>query len=290
MGPYVLAEPLGVGSSAVVFRATRGDREVAVKVRTRGDPELDRRFLREFETLRGLALPGVVRVFDAGLGDQWLWYAMERVRGEPLRTWMHQADDIPGRVARLLQIAAPLCDTLAGVHRAGLVHRDLKPGNVLVDELGVPHVLDFGVVRGPAEAEDPITREGGLVGTLPFMAPEQVAGSPVTQKADLFALGLLFYEGIAGRRPRPARPQDWLRIQILERPRSLALLDAAVPRPVSTIVDRLLALDPDDRPDAAEAAVLFRACAVGGGPSGWPSPSRYVGEPAALTMGKRLVR
>ncbi|MFN7147039.1 MAG: serine/threonine-protein kinase, partial [Myxococcota bacterium] len=272
---------MGRGSTATVFLARRADREVALKVRARGDPELDRRFLREFEALRGLAVPGVVRVHDAGLDDRWLWYAMDVVRGAPLRAWIEAAEGTAARVQRLLHVAPPLCDALAGVHRTGLVHRDLKPSNVLVDAHGLPHVLDFGVARAWVDG-DPLTGEGGLVGTLPFMSPEQVAGQPLTGKSDLFAVGLMLYEGILGKRPRPARPHDWLRIQCLDRPRPLATLDAAVPLDVSAVLDRLLALDPRDRPDAAGAAALFRACAEGRGPREWPEPNAYVGNPPVL--------
>ncbi|MFZ5481287.1 MAG: protein kinase domain-containing protein [Myxococcota bacterium] len=281
LGPYVLGAPLGRGSTATVYVGTRGNRQVAVKVRGRGDAELDRRFLREFEALRGLSVPGVVRVFDAGIGERWLWYAMELVRGEPIRNWIEAGGDPAGRSRRLLAVAPALCDALAGIHRAGLIHRDLKPSNVLVDPQGAPHVLDFGVVRFWAEG-DALTGEGGLVGTLPFMAPEQVAGAPLTAKADVFSLGLVLYEGVAGRRPRPTRAQDWLRIQCLDRPRPLATLDPAVPRPLSAVVERMTALDPRDRPDARECATLFRACAAGGGPTEWPEPGAFVGEPPAL--------
>ncbi|MDP2312593.1 MAG: serine/threonine-protein kinase [Pseudomonadota bacterium] len=289
LGPYVLSQPLGRGSTATVFLARRADREVALKVRGRGDPELDRRFLREFEALRGLSVPGVVRVHDAGLDDRYLWYAMDVVHGLPIRSWIEAGDTVADRVARLLHVAPPLCDALAGVHRAGLMHRDLKPSNVLVDSHGLPHVLDFGVARAWVDG-DPLTGEGGLVGTLPFMSPEQVAGQPLTPRCDLFAVGLMLYEGIVGKRPRPPRTQDWLRIQCLERPRPLASVDTAVPLEVSAVIDQLVALDPRDRPDAATAAALFRACADGRGRREWPEPHAYIGTPAVLDHAEALIR
>jgi hypothetical protein len=289
LGPYVLSQALGRGSTATVFLARRADREVALKVRGRGDAELDRRFLREFEALRGLAVPGVVRVHDAGLDDRYLWYAMDLVHGLPIRSWIEAGGTVEGRVARLLHVAPPLCDALAGVHRAGLMHRDLKPSNVLVDAQGLPHVLDFGVARAWVD-QDPLTGEGGLVGTLPFMAPEQVAGQPLTPQCDLFAVGLMLYEGIVGKRPRPPRTHDWLRIQCIDRPRSLATLDPQVPLAVSAAIDRLVALDPRDRPDAAAAAALFRACAEGKGPAEWPEPHAYVGSPPVLDAAEAALR
>lgn len=291
LGPYTLAQPLGSGSSAVVYLARRGERDLAVKVRARGDVELDRRFLREFEAMRTLALPGVVRVHDAGMGEEWLWYAMDLVRGTPIRTWIEggPGESVLARVDRLLRVAPPLCDAIAAIHRAGLIHRDLKPSNVLVDAAGRAHVLDFGVVRWWGDS-DPLTRSGGIVGTLPFMAPEQVAGNALTSKADIFALGLLLYEGIAGKRARPARSQDWLRIQCIDRPRPLATINVAMPLAASHVIERMMALDPGDRPDAGQAAALFRACAAGTAPAEWPAASTYVGDPPAVRAGMDLFR
>ncbi|MDP2309514.1 MAG: serine/threonine-protein kinase, partial [Pseudomonadota bacterium] len=289
LGPYVLSQALGRGSTATVFLARRADREVALKVRGRGEPELDRRFLREFEALRGLSVPGVVRVHDAGLDDRYLWYAMDVVHGLPIRAWIEAGGSVATRVKRLLHVAPPLCDALAGVHRSGLIHRDLKPSNVLVDSQGLPHVLDFGVARSWVDG-DPLTGEGGLVGTLPFMAPEQVGGLPLTPQCDLFAVGLMLYEGIVGKRPRPPRPADWLRIQCLDRPRPLASIDPVVPLDVSAVIDRLVALDPRDRPDAASAAALFRACAEGRGRRDWPEPHVYVGSTAVLDAAETFLK
>ncbi len=277
LGPYTIVKPIGRGATAVVYLARRAEREYAVKVRARGDPELDRRFLREFEALRGLSVPGVVRVFDAGIGGELLWYAMEYVRGEPIRTWIEAAGPPELRVQRLLRVGPPLLDALAAVHRAGLVHRDLKPSNVLVDAVGNPWVLDFGVVRWWSDT-DALTGDGGLIGTLPFMAPEQVAGAPLTPRADVFAVGLMLLEGVIGRRPRPPRPQDWLRIQCLERPPVLAAVVPDAPLALSALLARMTALDPSDRPDAWHAAAQLRSCAVGEGRPEWPEPSVYVAE------------
>ncbi len=289
LGPYTLSQPLGRGASATVFLARSTEREVAIKVRARGDVELDRRFLREFEAMRGLSMPGVVRVFDAGMDDAWLWYAMEVVHGLPLRSWIEGAESLPARVQRLLQVAPLLCDTLAAVHRAGILHRDLKPSNVLVSADGQPHVLDFGVARGWAE-DAPLTAVGGLVGTLPFMSPEQAGGQPLTGRSDLFAVGLMLYEGVGGKRPRALRPQDWLWIQCLDRPRPLAARFPWVPIDVSAVVDRLLAFDPRDRPDAEAAAALFRACVTGTGPKDWPESHAHVGSVSALERADALLR
>ena len=226
---------------------------------------------------------------DAGLDDRYLWYVMDLVHGTPIRAWIEAGGTMAGRVQRLLHVAAPLCDALAGIHRAGILHRDLKPSNVLVDSHGLPHVLDFGVARAWVDG-DPLTTRNGLVGTLPFMSPEQVGGQPLTTRSDMFALGLILYEGLVGKRPRPPRTQDWLRIQCLDRPRPLATLDPTVPLELSALLDRLLALDPRDRPDATTAGALFRACAEGRARREWPEAHSYVGEPPLLGAADQWLR
>ena len=166
------------------------------------------------------------------------------------------------------------------------LHRDLKPSNVLVDTHGLPHVLDFGVARASVDRQ-PLTGEGGLVGTLPFMSPA-VAGQPLArQRCDLFAVGLMLYEGIVGKRPRPPRTHDWLRIQCMATAPAGRASIPEVPLAVSAVIDRLSRSTPRDRPDAASAAALFRACAEGGAPAEWPEPHAYVGEPPVLETRRR---
>jgi serine/threonine-protein kinase len=288
LGAYEILGELGRGSSAVVYRARRAGSggELALKVRMRGDDELDRRFLREFESLRSIAIPGVVRVSGAGQTDQVLWYAMDAVQGVDLRTRIYDSGDFAERCRVATRIAPRLFDTLAAIHRHGLIHRDLKPPNVLVDEEEGIHLLDFGIVRWWAQ-EVTLSLKGNLVGTLPFMAPEQVAGLPLTFHADIFSAGLLLYEGIAGRRKRASGPTEWIDLQCLQRPPPLATLSPEVPRALSALVDRMLDIDPLARPEAHEVAETLRDIARGGGIADWPEPPRILGRGE---MVDRLVR
>jgi tRNA A-37 threonylcarbamoyl transferase component Bud32 len=283
LGAHEILGELGRGSSAVVYRARRttSGGDVALKVRMRGDDELDRRFLREFESLRSIAIPGVVRVSVAGQTDQVLWYAMDAVRGVDIRTRIHDSGDFAERCRVATSVAPRLFDTLAAIHRHGLIHRDLKPTNVLVDDDDGIHLLDFGIVRWWAQ-EVTLTLKGNVVGTLPFMAPEQVAGLPVTFHADIFSAGLLLYEGIAGRRKRASGPTEWVDQQCLQRPPPLATLSPQVPRALSVLVDRMLDIDPLARPEAHEVGQTLRDIARGRVVSDWPEPPRILGRGAMV--------
>jgi len=289
IGNLRIAGVLGHGASAVVYTAVdAAGRECALKVRQPGEPALDRRFLREFESLRRLRLPGVVRVFEAGVDKKHLWYSMERVEGAPMRRWLLSMEPLDRRVERTCEVGAQLADTLAAIHAAGFVHRDLKPSNVLVTDGGQVRILDFGVVRWWAVGES-LTGTGGLVGTPSFMAPEQVAGLSLSGAADVYACGLILYEGLIGRRPRPPTPHGWLITQCLDRPQPLVCVEPAIPRSLSSLVDRCLALDPADRPSAEELGDQLRGCMDGTTPGDWPSPHVFAGrEPEIAALDKAL--
>jgi len=268
---------LGKGASAHVYLARAPDgQDVALKLRPRGDPDQDRRFLREFESLRRLALPGIVTVHDAGHSRDWLYYTMEVVDGAPMRAWILARTDTADRVRLACETTVKLCETLSAIHRAGFVHRDLKPSNVLVTEAGDVRVLDFGVVRWWAVDEE-ITGTGGMVGTIPFMAPEQVVGLPLTPAADMFAVGLLLYEGIAGRRPSAGSTHGWIARQILNRLQPLTCRDPSVPPALSSAVERCLSLEPSDRPTAPELGRLLQQVLEGKGVADWPMPHLFLG-------------
>jgi len=277
VGAHRILRLLGKGASAHVYLARAPDgRDVALKLRPRGDPDQDRRFLREFESLRRLALPGVVTVHDAGHTAQWLYYTMEVVEGAPLRSWVHQRSDPRERVRVCCEVGLKLCETLATIHRAGFVHRDLKPSNVLVTQEGAVRVLDFGVVRWWA-VEEEITGTGGMVGTIPFMAPEQVVGLPLSPAADIFAVGLLLYEGIAGKRPSAGSTHGWIARQILGRLKPLICLNPDIPAGFSSLVEQCLALEPRHRPTALELAYRLKRVLEGQTAGDWPEPHLFLG-------------
>lgn len=272
IGPYTLAEELGRGATATVYLATddRG-RPFAVKVRRRGQPDMDRRFLREFESMRLLRVPGVVSVYEAGIEDEYLWFSMDRVFGQPFHDALQDEPYLIARVERVIQTGLKFLRVLADLHEAGYTHRDVKPSNVLVDRGGDVHVLDFGIGRY-FQHGDTLSHSGEVLGTIPFMSPEQLAGLPSDERVDLFATGLMLYEAIAGRRERPLTTVGWIPKICLERLPPLATRYREVPRGLSKLIEQLLAVDPSDRPSAREAATAMRRVANGLPSQEWPSP------------------
>ena len=259
-------------------------REVALKV-IRADlasPRLLRRFEREAEVLGRLQHPGIAQVFEAGTaevrgvagGGSWTvpYIAMERVHGVPLTEHPLARAPLRERVALLLQV----CEAVHYAHQRGVIHRDLKPGNVLVDDAGRAHVLDFGIARltdgdAPGGTVPGGTMPGGTVatglgevlGSLPYMSPEQVTGDPleVDVRIDVYALGVLLYELLAGRRPLLLEGQTFpsaMRMILSEEPPRLAsvapaAIAAAIRGDLETIVATALAKEKERRYASAQA-------------------------------------
>ncbi len=272
LGPYTVGEVLGTGASATVYLAQDEEgRQVAVKARRSGVEGQDRRFLREFESMRLLRVPGVVQVYEAGIEDTWLWFSMERVHGGGFLESLHKEDYLIERVGRTIDQSIQLLDTLAELHGDGFVHRDIKPSNVLVDPGGAVHVLDFGIGRY-FDDTGTLSHSGEVIGTVPYMAPEQLAALPLDCKVDLFATGLMIYEAIAGKRERPFTTVGWIPKICMERLQPLAILYREVPLGLSKVVERLLAADPRARPTASEAADALREVRKGVTTCEWPEP------------------
>lgn len=213
VGPYRIISRLGSGGSGVVFLASQRSplvREVALKVlRTFLDEEEPRwRFDVEKQAISRLDHPGIARVLDAGLidGDR-PWLAMEVVRGEPVDAW---CDHHSLSLAERALLMADVCRAVHHAHQKGVIHRDLKPGNVLVgaspDGAVRPRVIDFGIARLLDDATPSFTRAGGLPGTPAYMSPEQLAGDPgaVDARTDIYSLGIILYELLCGFSPFPA--------------------------------------------------------------------------------------
>jgi len=269
--------------------ATKEDgREVALKIRARGRPDTDRRFLREFESLRRLHLPGVIRVYEAGQTEKWLWFTMDAVHGPTVFKRIQAASRIQERVTRACHLGIQLCRSLEGIHAAGLVHRDLKPSNVLVSERDEIQILDFGVV-GWWSAGEPLTTTGATVGTLPYMSPEQMAGHPPTSAIDVFSAAVTLYEAVAGKRDRPDHPHGWIARQILDRFVPLASLYPDIPLPFSAILAQALSLDPRDRPKAGEFADALSEVLEGSGKPSWPEPAIFVGRDVEFGVLKEAI-
>lgn len=287
LGPYTIGAELGRGGIAIVYEAVDSripdQGPLAVKVAYRTNEQRDKRFIREFERLRVIALPGVARVYEAGMTDELIWYAMDQISGKPMNRAISGAGEMSDKIQVAIDAGIRMFEVLAGIHRLGFIHRDIKPSNVLVGESNMAHILDFGLVR-LQERGDTLTRAGRLVGTVAFMSPEQTTGLPLTPRTDVFSAGLVIYEGLLGPRPRPHRQEEWLGRMCLQQVTPMSIRDPAIPRDLSTAVEKFLHLDPHARPSAVEAAEMLRNIRAGRLRSDWPSPPQFIGRDMELDL------
>jgi serine/threonine protein kinase len=247
-GRYRLEGLLGAGGMADVHRAEdlRLHRPVAVKVFRPGtDPDGERRFRSEAQTLANLRHPGLVAVHDFAVEGGRAYLVMELVDGPTL------ADELkrePYDAASATRVGLELAQVLAYVHEQGVVHRDIKPSNVLVDHDGRMRLADFGIAR--LVDSSGLTSVDDAIGTMPYLAPEQVCGDPVGPPADVYALGLVLLESLSGRRVFPG--DDWSSAeQRLDRPPAVP---SGLPEPLRSTLRAMTDPDPRRRPDAREVA------------------------------------
>ncbi|MFB9066708.1 serine/threonine-protein kinase [Pseudofulvimonas gallinarii] len=238
LGPFRIRERIGRGGMGVVYRGEREEggfaQTVAIKLIRRGFDydDVQQRFLRERRILARLSHPNLARLVDGGVtADQRPWFAMELVQGESIRSWCDQRRlDVRARVRLFLDV----CAAVQYAHTQLVVHRDLKPGNVMVDEQGVVRLLDFGISRllhDEAEAELTMTAAGPLMAFTPeYAAPEQLAGEPAGVAADVYALGVILYELVSGALPHDVDRHDLLAAQHRMRTRPVPSLGTAILR------------------------------------------------------------
>ena len=245
LGPYEILTPLGAGGMGAVWKArdTRLNRMVAIKASL--DPFSDR-FEREARAIAAVNHRHVCSLYDVGPD----YLVMEYVEGE----WLHGPVPLP----QALELAEQILDALDAAHEKGIVHRDLKPGNILLTKSGVK-VLDFGLAKiepapaaaSPAVTEThaaPLTTEGSVLGTLPYMSPEQVEGHDADARSDIFAFGVVLYELISGTRPFTGQTPASLVAAILkEEPRPLFEIQPGTPRGLAEVVRTCLEKDPEKR-------------------------------------------
>ena len=256
-GRYELGARLGVGGMSTVVSAfdERLEREVAIKLLAEhlaDDDQFVTRFRREALAAARLVHPNIVQVFDFGLdqASHRHYIAMELVRGQSGAVILRDEGVLEVREA--LSIVAQACRGLEYAHRNGVVHRDVKPGNLLCGEDGVVKLADFGIAKAISE-ESSITQVGSVLGTAAYLAPEQAAGEQAGPAADLYALGVVTYQFLSGRLPYEAQSLTELALkQQREVPPRLDDLNHEVTPQLAMAVDRALALDPRQRPASAD--------------------------------------
>jgi hypothetical protein len=254
-GRYVLESQVASGGMATVWRGTDQvlGRPVAVKVLHENlsqDEELLERFRMEAVAAARLSHPSVVRVFDTGVDGGVCYIVMELFEGTTLADLVAQDGPLPpDEAARIVRAAL---HGLAHAHREGIVHRDVKPSNILVDASGLVKVTDFGIAKA-AFAEGDLTTTGSLLGTAKYLAPEQVEGGAVDPRTDIYAAGIVLYEALTGRPPFEADTHmATATMRLAQEPPAPGSLRSGIPRPLEAAVLKALARSPEDRFQSAE--------------------------------------
>ncbi|HKH11894.1 MAG TPA: Stk1 family PASTA domain-containing Ser/Thr kinase [Rubrobacter sp.] len=257
---YDIVRPLGSGGMGEVYLArdrTLG-RDVALKVlrsQYAGDRESAERFKREAMSAARLSHPSIVQVYDRGdTEDGSSYIAMEYVPGGTLKERITEEGPLDARLAA--SYGYQVAEALGAAHAKGIVHRDIKPQNVLITAPGRAKVADFGIARAASAAGDAQTQTGAVMGTAGYMSPEQALGHPATPKSDLYSLGVVLYEAVTGALPFTAdNPIAVSMKHVNEAPRPPKDLNPAVPDGMNAVIMRLLSKDPEDRyPDTETLA------------------------------------
>ena len=261
LAQYKILERIGAGGMGEVYRArdTRLGRTVAIKVlpaAVAGDHERRDRFLREAQAAAALSHPNIAALFEIGDDQDHLFLVFEFVPGDSLRAVIAGR---PLNPRRALHLAAQVADALADAHAAGIVHRDIKPDNIVVTPKGNAKVLDFGLAKwtaGGAARDEAATlvetAAGSRFGTVAYMSPEQALGEPVDHRTDIFSFGIVLYEMLTGALPFRGATPTAMTLQIVQSEAAApSTVNASVPRDLDAIVARALAKKPDDRYDSA---------------------------------------
>jgi Tol biopolymer transport system component/predicted Ser/Thr protein kinase len=283
LGPYEILSAVGAGGMGEVYRAkdTRLDRIVAIKIlpdHHASNPELRERFEREARAVAALNHPNICTLHDVGHQDGIDYLVMEYVEGETLAARLEKG---PLPLDQVLRYAIEIADALDKAHRKGVTHRDLKPGNIMLTKSG-SKLLDFGLAKLREDAapatplsqlptgKDPITAQGTILGTLQYMAPEQLEGKEADARTDIFAFGVVVYEMATGKKAFEGKSQASLIAAILERePPPMSSLQPMTPPALDRVVRTCLAKDPDDRwQTAADVTKQLKWIAEGGSQAG----------------------
>lgn len=269
-GGCELLNLLGRGGMGEVYRGLQKslDRHVAVKLlpsQLIDDPSYVERFLLEAKSIARLSHTNVVQVFDAGQESEYYYIVMELVEGGTLKDLINDRHVPP--LLEIIDFMEQAAMGLSAAHQQGIIHRDVKPGNIMLASERVVKVTDFGLAKAVREQGKEITRTGEVVGTPAYMSPEQCEGSAVDHRSDIYSYGATFYHFAAGKTPFSADgPVQIMFKHIREVPEKLTLVRADIPIPLSNILDRCLAKDPFDRYQTCEEIVLDLHRAADGRP------------------------
>jgi eukaryotic-like serine/threonine-protein kinase len=284
LGPYEIVAFLGAGGMGEVYRArdVRLDRTVAIKIlRTReaSKPEAKERFDREARTISSLNHPNICHLYDVGQQDGISYLVMEYLEGQTLADRLRKG---PLALEQVLKYGAEICEGLDKAHRDGVVHRDLKPGNIMLTKTGVK-LMDFGLAKSisppgsrPAEVtQDPLTAEGTILGTLQYMAPEQLGGKDVDRLSDIFSMGAVLYEMATGKRAFEGKSQLSVMTAILEQdPPPVRSVKPTTPPALDHAIGRCLMKDREERwQTARDLGRELKWIAEGQSGTGLPAPA-----------------
>jgi Tol biopolymer transport system component len=296
VGSYRIDAVIGRGGMGTVYRAidTKLHRSVAIKFLSTAlaDTQARRRFQQEAETASALNHPHIVTVHDVGEHDGQQYLVSELIDGGTLNDWLAVSRDRPWRQS--VEMLIGVADAIAAAHRVGIVHRDVKPGNILIGRNGYAKLADFGLAKllddgaqraASAQSRAAPTGVGVVIGTVAYMSPEQAAGRPLDARTDVFSFGVVLYEALAGRRPfEAANDLELLKTIAHGAPPPLP---AQVPEPVRAIVEKALEKDPADRYQHMQDLVVDLRRAVR--KSGAQQPSNVDAAHAPRTRGAWLV-
>jgi len=264
LGPYEIAAPLGAGGMGEVYRArdTRLDRSVAIKIlpeHLADKADAGERFEREARTISSLSHPNICQLHDIGTQDGVRYIVMELLEGETLADRLRRG---PLPLEQVFRFGSEIAEGMHAAHRRGVVHRDLKPGNVMLTKSGAK-LMDFGLAKGvaatrPASAEltasltsshaTPLTQQGTIVGTFQYMSPEQIEGKEADPRSDIFSLGAVLYEMVSGKRAFEGKTLVSVAASILEKePEPIRTLQPLTPTSLERVIQKCLAKDPDSR-------------------------------------------
>ena len=277
LGPYEIVAPLGAGGMGEVYRArdARLSRDVAIKVlpeHLSQDPQALARFEREAKAVAALSHPNILAIFDIGAEQGVSYSVTELLEGETLRARL-QLSAVAWRKA--VEMGVAIAEGLAAAHSKGIVHRDLKPDNIFLTADGRVKILDFGLARYHAIStdEETMTQDGAILGTIGYMSPEQVRGAPAGPASDIFSLGCVLYEMIAGRRAfKGGTSAETMSAILRDSPADLTVSGTQLPAEVARIVAHCLEKNPEERFQSARDLAFALRAAVTSSSQAAPAP------------------